>query len=119
MIGVAAGVGNWNEVDICSGKCSKYLTSKIGELFEADQARDLKGMLFESVKALTADQVEGSTTMVLAKLASSDENHASAATTMHTLNLGDSAYMLLRPQDNNAHMRKMFRSVEQQHSLFD
>ena len=36
MIGVADGVGGWGEVDICSGKCSKYLTGKIGELFEAD-----------------------------------------------------------------------------------
>lgn len=105
LIGVADGVGVWNEVDICSGKCSKYLTSKIGELFEADQSRELKSMLFEGVNALTADQVEGSTTMVLAKLASSDGNFEDSATTMHTLNLGDSAYMLLRPQDSNSHIR--------------
>ena len=71
MIGVADGVGGWGEVDICSGKCSKFLTAKCGELFEADQSRDLKGIFFESVKALTKAEVEGSTTMVLAKLHSS------------------------------------------------
>ena len=98
---MADGVGGWGEVDICSGKCSKYLTQKIGELYEKDQSRDLKGLLFESVKALTAAEVEGSTTMVLAKLEKEDEakaeNYQSDTAMMHTLNLGDSAYMLLRP----------------------
>ena len=96
---MADGVGGWGEVDICSGKCSKYLTQKIGELFEVDRSRDLKGLLFESVKALTADEVEGSTTMVLAKLEESAKSAGQAQ--MSTLNLGDSAYMLLRPEATN------------------
>ena len=106
LIGVADGVGGWGEVDICSGKCSKYLTRKIGELFEVDRSRDLKGLLFESVKALTAEEVEGSTTMVLAKLEEDEEEAGGNSTKsgqaqMHTLNLGDSAYMLLRPEPAN------------------
>ena len=38
---------------------------------------------------------------------------------MHTLNLGDSAYMLLRPQVENGDMKlnKIYRSEEQQHSF--
>ena len=116
LIGVADGVGGWGEVDICSGQCSRFLTRKIGELFEVDQSRDLKGLLFESVKALTAAEVEGSTTMVLAKLDPPATGQQATTATMHTLNLGDSVYMILRPcvggGDKTAELSKRFRSVE-------
>jgi len=62
------------------------------------------------VKALTAAEVEGSTTMVLAKLdppAATGQQVTTAI--MRTLNLGDSVYMILRPRadgDKTAELSK-------------
>ena len=94
MVGVADGVGGWGEVDICSGKCSKFLCKKVTELYDADNSKTLDNLLLEGHKALKDNQVEGSTTLVLAKLEAAAEG--SKESTMHTLNLGDSVYMLLR-----------------------
>ena len=65
LVGVADGVGGWGEVEVCSGKFSKYLSNKVGELFDQDETRPLKDILVEGVKA---NPHGGSTTMVLAKL---------------------------------------------------
>ena len=72
LIGVADGVGGWITKDVCSGKCAKFLCLKIGELFEADQGRSLRDLLRDGVNAVTKAEVEGSTTVVLAKLESDD-----------------------------------------------
>ena len=90
---MADGVGGWASKDICSGKCSKFLCKTIGEFFAADSSRSLKGMLLDGVKALQKAEIEGSTTIVLAKL----EPDMTEGVTMRTLNYGDSAYMVLRP----------------------
>ena len=50
-------------------------------------------MLLDGVKALQKAEIEGSTTIVLAKL----EPDMTDGVTMRTLNYGDSAYMVLRP----------------------
>lgn len=68
LVGVCDGVGGWGEVEVCSGKFSKFLSLKLRELFEKDPMRSLKDLLVDSVKA---NPHGGSTTAVLAKIESS------------------------------------------------
>ena len=107
---MADGVGGWASKDVCSGVCSKFLCRKICELFESDDSQGLKDMLLQGVKGLQKEQIEGSTTVVLAKL----EPDASATVNMRALNLGDSGYMIVRPQADQT-LSLVHRSVEQQH----
>ena len=65
MIMVCDGVGGWSEVGVDSGKFSKFLTKKVGELFDQDSSKSLKDLLVEGVKA---NPHGGSTTAVMAKL---------------------------------------------------
>lgn len=65
MVGVCDGVGGWSDHNICSGKFSKFLCNKMGELYEADQSQSLKEILVEGVKQ---NPHGGSTTACLAKL---------------------------------------------------
>ncbi len=65
MLGVFDGVGGWGEVEVCSGKFSKFLSHKIGELFQADPSQSLKQILVDAVKA---NPNGGSSTAVLAKV---------------------------------------------------
>ena len=68
LIGVADGVGGWAKKEVCSGKTSKFLCAKIGQLFKEDNSAGLKDLLIKGVEALTEKEIEGSTTVVLAKL---------------------------------------------------
>ena len=107
LLGVADGVGGWATKDVCSGKCSKFLCRKIGEFFKSDNSRNLKDMLLDGVKELQKEEIEGSTTMVLAKL----EPDSTADVNMRALNLGDSGYMIVRPNADQT-LTKVHRSEE-------
>ena len=113
MIGVCDGVGGWAEVNICSGKFSRFLCKKMGELFDDDPEQSLKEILIDSVKA---NPHGGSTTACLAKLELDSEQDLFASSKyakMHTCNLGDSAYMILRPNSGDEILRKLYRSSAQ------
>jgi hypothetical protein len=71
--------------------------------FDPNQARELKAVLVESVKQNTAT---GSSTCVLAKFDTSRPNF------IKTTNLGDSGYVLYRP-DGQGGIKQLFRSKEQ------
>ena len=66
-------------------------------------------MLLDGVKALQKEEIEGSTTIVLAKL----EPDSSAEVNMRALNLGDSGYMIVRPNADQT-LTKLHRSEEMQ-----
>lgn len=76
-MGVCDGVGGWGEVEVCSGKFSKFICQKLKELFEQDSSRPLKDLLVDSVKA---NPHGGSTTAVLAKIVDSEEVKGSLVT---------------------------------------
>ena len=100
LLGVADGVGGWGEVEVCSGKCSKFLCQKIAELYKADYTRGLKSIFLDGVKALAEEKVEGSTTVVLTRLERFSGSRDSEELTMKTMMLGDSTYMILRPESD-------------------
>ena len=113
MVGVCDGVGGWGEVDVCSGKFSKFLAQKMHELFDADPSRSLKDILVDAVKA---NPHGGSTTAVLAKLTDNPNPSPLPTAKMSTCNLGDSAYMIVRPRDDHT-LVKIHRSKEQTYSF--
>ena len=70
LVGVADGVGGWASKDICSGVCAKFLCRRIGELFESNNDRTLMDLLEDGVLNLQKAEIEGCTTLVMAKLES-------------------------------------------------
>lgn len=86
LLVVADGVGGWEKHGIDSGKFSKQLVHNIKRVFEHDKRQDLKGVLMESVRQ---NNFIGSSTAVLATL--NDKSQ------LLTTNLGDSGYMIYRP----------------------
>jgi serine/threonine protein phosphatase PrpC len=92
LLVVADGVGGWANEGIDSGLFSKQLVSDIKMIFDANEAQELKSILVESVKM---NPNVGSSTCVLAKF-DSERN------VLKTTNLGDSGYLLLRPDDTGA-----------------
>ena len=76
---------------MCSGRFARAVCKKIGELYEEQSDRSLKDLLYKSAEE--AFPLGGSTTVVMTRLV---ENGGD--TRLETLNLGDSAYMILRPE---------------------
>ena len=114
LVGVCDGVGGWGELEVCSGKFSKFLTKKLQELYERDSSRSLKDLLVESVKA---NPHGGSTTATLAKMISTNQTKgAPLIAEVQTCNLGDSAYIILRPKEDLS-VAKIYRSKEQTYSF--
>jgi|Transcript_3495 serine/threonine protein phosphatase PrpC len=113
MVGVADGVGGHESREVCSGVCSRFLCKFMGQLYESDPAKSLKEILMAGHKALADAKIDGSTTVVLASL---EDTKESDSVKMNTLNLGDSAYLLLRPEGGDSpQVTKLFRSVEALH----
>ena len=110
LIGVADGVGGWNSYEICSGKLSKFLCKRLSEMYGADNSRKLKDIFYEGIHEAVAVTEGGSTTMVLAKL--EPEITAENTVKMPALNLGDSAIMVLHPNQDGS-ISKTLRSKEQ------
>eukprot|EP00351_Strombidinopsis_sp_SopsisLIS2011_P000587 CAMPEP_0116879564 /NCGR_PEP_ID=MMETSP0463-20121206/11376_1 /TAXON_ID=181622 /ORGANISM="Strombidinopsis sp, Strain SopsisLIS2011" /LENGTH=100 /DNA_ID=CAMNT_0004529035 /DNA_START=229 /DNA_END=531 /DNA_ORIENTATION=- len=99
---VADGVGGWNDSGVDPAKFSKFLCKKVGELYDQDMSRALKDILVDAVKQ---NPNKGSSTAVMAKL-STDANEFDI---LETCNLGDSAYLIVRP---NFTYETVFRSKE-------
>ena len=73
----------------------------------------------EGHKALQEAKIDGSTTVVLAALDTENKTECGSVK-MNTVNLGDSAYMIIRPESSDSSsstpgVTKLFRSVEAQH----
>jgi len=92
MISVADGVGGWNNKEVCSGRYARFLCKRMGELYDADNSKTLKDLLYEA--AAEAFSLGGSAVVVSAKLEPTIKNDS---VKMPALNLGDSAYIILRP----------------------
>ena len=81
---------------------SKQLVKDIKTYFDKNNAKELREVLVESVKA--SRQV-GSTTCVLAKFDTTRHDY------LKTTNLGDSGYIIFRP-DAEGNLAMRFRSQE-------
>lgn len=79
----------------------------IKHLFDKNNAQELKAVLVQAVKA---NKNIGSSTVVLAKFDTTRENFLKAT------NLGDSGYLLLRPEADGT-FTHLFRTKEQQFSF--
>jgi protein phosphatase PTC7 len=90
-----------------SGKFSKTLVYDIKSLFDSNNAQELRAILVEAARS---NKEIGSSTCVLAKFDTENPN------TLRTTNLGDSGYVLFRPQADGE-LGKLFRSKEQQYSF--
>ena len=106
MISVADGVGGWNSKEVDSGRYARFLCKRMGEIYGTDNSKTLKNILYEA--AAEAFQLGGSSTCVSAKLEPEIKNDA---VKMAALNLGDSAYMILRPETDGS-IKTIERSVE-------
>ena len=102
MIMVADGVGGWTNRGVDPGKYSKALCKQVGVMFDKESDKSLDTILTEADKVNPHSQ--GSSTAVMAKL-TPDSNY------MKTCNLGDSSYMIIRPQ-LDGRLTKVFRSQE-------
>ena len=89
---IADGVGGWEQHGIDSGLYSKQLVKDAKKRFDTNPNSDLKSILMESVKA---NPNVGSSTAVLAKFDPIRDD------VIKTTNLGDSGYMILRPDKNS------------------
>ena len=88
------GVGGWitsGDRVIDSGLMTKEYVKHIEDIYESGEYDDLKDLLEKSVKRIS---VGGSTTVVMSSI--SDSNSKDDIE-MKTCNLGDSGFLLLRP----------------------
>lgn len=85
---MADGVGGWEQHGIDSGKFSKKLVNDIKRNYDLNPYKQLKQNLMESVKS---NANIGSSTVVMAKFDTIRDS------IMKTTNLGDSGYLILRP----------------------
>ena len=107
LLVVADGVGGWIQHGIDSGLYSKQLVRDIKAYYDKNNAKELREVLVESVKANTNT---GSTTCVLAKFDTTRHDY------LKTTNLGDSGYIIFRPDEQGV-LSMRFRSQEQQYSF--
>ena len=73
-------------------------------MFDKNEAKELREVL---VDAVAVNKNQGSTTCVLAKFDTQRPNY------IKTTNLGDSGYILYRPNFENGTLTKLFRTVDQ------
>lgn len=73
-------------------------------MFDKNNAKELREVLVDAVKL---NKNQGSTTCVLAKFDTQRPNY------IKTTNLGDSGYILYRPNLENGTLTKLFRTVDQ------
>ena len=113
MIMVCDGVGGWAEVGEDSGKFSKFLVNKVRQMYDSDPNKSLNNLLVDAVKA---NPNRGSTTAVMAKIETTEKQNKEQVL-MKTCNLGDSAYLILRPSADGRELSHIFRSKEQTYSF--
>ena len=110
FIALADGVGGWSESGVDPAKFSKQLCMNIDKRVLTD--RDIESYMKEPIQllidAVEETRVTGSATAVVVSI---DREEA----LVHTANLGDSGYLLLRK--NGMDLISIFRSKEMQHSF--
>ena len=67
------------------------------EMYDVTNSLTLGELLMNGVKYLKNLGIEGSTTVVTAKLEPFEDDQQKGSADMTTLNLGDSGYIILRP----------------------
>ena len=105
--GVTDGVGGWARKLVDAGKFTKEYVTHIANLYDTGDFTDLKSLLDNASKMTKAS---GSSTCVMAQLKDESPNE------LFTCNLGDSAYLLLRPSrsEDVVQFETLFRSATQQ-----
>ena len=103
MLAVNDGVGGWAKRGVDVAKYSKQLMRFIKEEYANAPGESPKEILGKAAERCTET---GSSTNVIAILEGS---------TLKTTNLGDSGYMLLRPDATKKELEVIHRSEEQQH----
>eukprot|EP00658_Telonema_sp_P-2_P024511 TRINITY_DN19853_c0_g1_i1.p1 TRINITY_DN19853_c0_g1~~TRINITY_DN19853_c0_g1_i1.p1 ORF type:complete len:308 (+),score=66.35 TRINITY_DN19853_c0_g1_i1:285-1208(+) len=114
--GVADGVGGWGSSTIDAGMYSKALiqatksiseTAAIGFVPSKQRASLPVARLWDAYKSVQKQKIVGSTTVTLISLDEGDS-------VLHTLNLGDSGFLVLR-SDKSGQWDIVAQSAEQQH----
>ena len=105
------GVGGWADEGIDSGLMTKELITHISEMYDKREFETLHTLLDDCVKKTVS---KGSTTAVMAEIPNDTPNDPTKVK-IKTLNLGDSGYLILRPQPKNQTTSVVFRSESQQH----
>lgn len=100
---VADGVGGWADHGIDPGMYSKQLVADFKSLYDKDNNEELINHLLQAHRQ---NPNQGSCTFYAAKFDPSRENF------IKTINLGDSGYMILRPNSENSKLKKIFRTKE-------
>ncbi len=110
LLAVADGVGGWNDVGVDPSLYSKDLCSNIMKQHESDPSKDLLQVFITACKNT---KYRGSSTCTICKINSPDK--------LEALNLGDSGYLILRPNynvdQNNYNFEIIFKSEEQTHGF--
>ena len=100
---VLDGVGGWIEVLIDSGTMTKEFIKHVADVLkESDESTKVSDIMD---KAQSRVKAKGSTTVTMA--------HLTQDSKLKTCNLGDSGYLVLRPEGEE--IIKVFRSESQQH----
>ena len=114
VVAVADGVGGWAESGVDPAKYSRSLCANIDSLVKKDLTRPIEVSHYESdprqllVDAVADTRETGSCTCVVALLEREEPR-------LHTCNLGDSGYLLLRK--SGLDVVSIFRSKEQTHGF--
>ena len=110
FICVLDGVGSWTYRFTDVGKMTKEFVQHIADVY--DEQEDGLSLVQIIHKAYTRVKSSGSTTVCAAELAETYDERDEV--TLRTLNIGDSGYLLLRPQADNS-TTVLFKSESQQH----
>ena len=127
LIAVADGVGGWNEVGVDPALYSNELMRNVLKQYKEGKENTLMGLFSKACKDTKS---RGSSTCCICRL-----KESSSTTTLETLNLGDSGYLIIRPSINlnpsitpsnpaittspisELTFNIIFKSEEQQHSF--
>lgn len=102
---VADGVGGWARSGIDPGLFSKQLVADFFAGFASNNAQDMKELLATSVEN---NKNIGTCTFCAARFDTTRDNY------LKTINLGDSGYLLVRPNPKTNQLDTLFRTKEQQ-----
>ena len=103
VIAVADGVGGWAESGVDPAKFSRALCKNIAGLCALDEDKYLKTPVDLIVESVETNRETGSSTCVVVSLERDNP-------ILHTANLGDSGYLLLRK--TGIDLMSIFRSKE-------
>jgi len=107
LIAVADGVGGWNRKGVDPGIFARELCGHVWNDYKSHKGKGDLSLRQLLVDAVAKTKATGTSTFAMALI---DEQHAF----LKTLNLGDSGFMIVRPQDTGE-FEVLFRSKEQQY----